>query len=263
LPAASLDESSIRAILLDIEGTTTPVDFVYKTLFPYARERAPEFLRAHRDDAGVREDVAGLQTQHQADAAANLGPPPWPSSMVSSPESELNSATAYIGWLMDRDSKCSPLKSLQGKIWRAGYAKGELHGEIFPDALAAMIRWTRQGKRIAIFSSGSVLAQKLLFSTVAGYDFTHLIEAHFDTGVGAKGDAQSYQRVAETLALPAREILFISDVARELDAAREAGMQTALCVRGELPADAASGKYFVVRSFDVISPWRHRKERMR
>jgi len=126
-----------------------------------------------------------------------------------------------------------------------------------------MIRWTRQGKRIAIFSSGSVLAQKLIFSSVAGYDLTHLIEAHFDTSVGAKGDPRSYLRIAEALALPAREMLFISDVARELDAAREAGMQTALCVRGELPADAASGKYFVVGSFDVISPWRHRKERMR
>ena len=136
MAAAALDEGSIRAVLLDIEGTTTPVDFVHKTLFPYARERTPEFLRARWDDPDVREDVAGLQTQHQADIAANLGPPPW---VTGSPESELNSATAYIGWLMDRDSKCSPLKSLQGKIWREGYAKGELHGEVFPDALAAMM----------------------------------------------------------------------------------------------------------------------------
>ena len=261
MAAAALDESSIRAILLDIEGTTTPVDFVYKTLFPYARERAPEFLRAHWDDPDVREDVAGLRAQHQADAAANLGPPPWPPPMAGSPESELNSATAYVGWLMDRDSKCSPVKSLQGKIWREGYAKGELHGEVFPDALAAMIRWTRLGKRIAIFSSGSVLAQKLLFSTVASCDLTRLIEAHFDTAIGAKGDPQSYLRIAEALVLPAREILFISDVTREIDAARDAGMQAALCVRGELPAEAASGKYFVVRSFDIISPWRHRMGR--
>lgn len=258
MAAVSLDEKSIRAILLDIEGTTTPVDFVYKTLFPYARERSGEFLRVRWDDPEVREDVDGLRAQHQADAAANLGPPPWVSD---SPETELNSATGYVGWLMGRDSKCSPLKSLQGKIWQEGYAKGELHGEVFPDALAALLRWTRQGKRIAIFSSGSVLAQKLLFSTVAGYDLTRVIEAHFDTSVGAKGDAQSYRKIAEALALPAREILFISDVARELDAAREAGMQTALCVRSEPPAEAASEKYFVARSFDIISPWRHRRER--
>jgi enolase-phosphatase E1 len=255
LVSAALDESSIRAILLDIEGTTTPVDFVYKTLFPHARERAPEFLRAHWGDADVREDVAGLRAQHQTDAAANLGPP-W---MADSPQSELTSAIAYVGWLMDRDSKCSPLKSLQGKIWREGYAKGELHGEVFPDALAAMIRWARQGKRIAIFSSGSVLAQKLLFSTVASCDLTRLIEAHFDTSVGAKGDPKSYLRIAEALALPAREILFISDVAQELDAARDAGMQTALCVRGEAPPEAESGKYLVVRSFNTICRWEHRR----
>ncbi len=109
MAAASLDESSIRAILLDIEGTTTPVDFVYKSLFPYARERVPEFLRAHWDDADVRGDVAGLRAQHQADAATNLAPTPWASSMAGSRESELNSAPAYVGWLMDRDSKCAPL----------------------------------------------------------------------------------------------------------------------------------------------------------
>jgi enolase-phosphatase E1 len=256
LAAAALEESSIRAILLDIEGTTTPVDFVYKTLFPYARERAGEFLRAHWDDAGVREDVGGLRAQHQHDAAANLGPPSW---VAGSPASELSSASAYVGWLMDRDSKCSPLKSLQGKIWREGYAKGELHGEVFPDALAAILRWTRQGKRIAIFSSGSVLAQKLLFSTVAHCDLTRLIEAHFDTSIGAKGDPKSYLRIAEALALPAREILFISDVARELDAARDAGIQAALCVRGEAPPEAASGKYFVARSFNTICRWEHRR----
>jgi enolase-phosphatase E1 len=259
LAAAALDESSIRAILLDIEGTTTPVDFVYKTLFPYARDRAPEFLRAHWDDPDVREDVAGLRAQHQADAAANLAPPPWPASMAGSPASGLNSAIAYVGWLMDRDSKSSPLKSLQGKIWREGYAKGELHGELFPDALAAILRWTRQGKRIAIFSSGSVLAQKLLFSTVASCDLTRLIEAYFDTSVGAKDDPQSYLRIAEALALPAREIVFISDVARELDAAQDAGMQTALCVRGEAPPEAACGKYPVVRSFNTICRWEHRR----
>jgi enolase-phosphatase E1 len=259
LAAAALGEGSIRAILLDIEGTTTAVDFVYKTLFPYARERAGEFLRAHWGDADVREDAAGLRAQHQTDAAANLGPPPWPPSLAGSPKSELTSAIDYVGWLMDRDSKCSPLKSLQGKIWREGYAKGELHGEVFPDALAAMIRWARQGKRIAIFSSGSVLAQKLLFSTVASCDLTRLIEAHFDTSVGAKGDPKSYLRIAEALALPAREILFISDVARELDAAQDAGMQTALCVRGEAPAEAASGKHPIVRSFNTICRWEHRR----
>jgi enolase-phosphatase E1 len=249
--AVSLDAGSIRAILLDIEGTTTPVDFVYKTLFPYAREHAGEFLRKHWDDADVREDVAGLHAQHRADAASNLAPPPW---VTGSPKSELDSAVGYVAWLMDRDSKCSPLKSLQGKIWREGYAKGELHGEVFPDVPPAMIRWSQQGKRICIFSSGSVLAQKLLLSTTTAGDLTRLIEAHFDTSVGAKGNPQSYQRIAERLALPAQEILFISDVAREVNAAKDAGMQTALCVRGEAPTEIVNEKHSLVRSFDTVFP---------
>jgi len=254
--ASSLDESSIRAILLDIEGTITPVDFVYNTLFPYARERAAEFLRAQWRDADVREDVAGLRAQHDADAAANLAPPPWPprAPEADAPESEIIAVARYVAWLIDRDSKCSPLKSLQGKIWREGYAKGHLHGEVFDDVPRALARWTQQGKRVAIFSSGSVLAQKLLFSTIAGHDLTRLIEAHFDTSIGAKRVAETYARIAETLALPPREMLFLSDTPQEIDAARDAGMQTALCVRGEASAEAASGKYCVVRSFDTISP---------
>jgi enolase-phosphatase E1 len=248
--AVSLDPSSIRAILLDIEGTTTPVDFVYQTLFPYARAHAGRFLQEHWGDAEVREDVARLRAQHQADAAAKLEPPPW---VAGSAGTELHSATSYVGWLMDRDSKSSPLKSLQGKIWREGYAKGELHGEVFADVPPAMARWSRQGKRICIFSSGSVLAQKLLFSTTAG-DLTRLIEAHFDISVGAKGNPQSYERIAEQLALPAQDILFISDVVQEVDAAKDAGMQTALCVRSDAPAESSNEKHLLVRRFDAVFP---------
>lgn len=249
--ALSLGESSIRAILLDIEGTSTPVDFVYKTLFPYARERAAEFLRRHWDDPGVSEDLAGLRAQHALDGAANLGPPEWPTGAA---ESNATATASYVDWLIDRDSKCSPLKSLQGKIWREGYEKGELHGDVFPDVLPAMIRWSQQGKRIAIFSSGSVLAQKLLFSTTTAGDLTRFVEAHFDTSVGAKSDPASYRRIAEALALPPREILFISDVVRELEAAKAARMQTALCLRGEAPAEAARQPHPIVRSFEIVCP---------
>ena len=257
---AFLDEEKARVLLLDIEGTTTPIDFVYKTLFPFASRRLEPFLREHSRDVEIRSLLQDLQTQNELDRAQGLHPPAWRSD---SEEALLTSSIAYAQWLIDKDSKYTALKSLQGKIWQEGFAKGELRGQVYPDVPPAFERWRRQGRKICIYSSGSVLAQKLLFSTVASCDLTRLVEAHFDTSVGAKGDPQSYLRIAEALALPAREILFISDVARELDAAREAGMQTALCVRGELPADAASGKYFVVGSFDVISPWRHRKERMR
>ena len=248
--AVPSDASSVRAILLDIEGTTTPVDFVYQTLFPYARRQMEKFLRRHGNEAGVQQDIDGLRVQHQADATANLEPPPWASG---SPELEITSAIDYARWLMDRDSKCSALKSLQGKMWQEGYRNGKLRGQVFPDVPLAMIRWSRQGKRICIFSSGSVLAQKLLFSTTASGDLTPSIHSYFDTTIGAKGEPQSYSRIADSLALPAEKILFISDVAKELDAASEAGMQTALCVR-DAPPQGAGERHEVIRSFDSLFP---------
>ncbi len=239
---------SIRAILLDIEGTTTPIDFVFKTLFPYARFRLGKFLRERDSESGVRADIEALRAQHRADSAANLDPPGW---IDTSTALELESATAYGLWLMDRDSKCSPLKSLQGKIWQEGYAKGELHGEVYPDMPLAFERWSSQGKIIAIFSSGSVLAQKLLFDSTPAGDLTRFLRAYFDTTIGPKNASESYRKIAETLAVAAPDILFISDVAKELDAAREAGMQTALCVRSE-PSSAAPSAHGIIRSFEEI-----------
>jgi enolase-phosphatase E1 len=132
---------------------------------------------------------------------------------------------------MDQDRKSTPLKSLQGRIWKKGYRSGELLSQVFEDVPPAMERWHRQGKRVCIYSSGSVLAQKLLFGfTVAG-DLTPLISAYFDTGVGAKMEAESYRRIASALQIPPEEILFISDVVTELDAAQAAGMQSRLSLR--------------------------------
>jgi enolase-phosphatase E1 len=245
-PASGRD--SIRAILLDIEGTTTPIDFVFKTLFPYARRRLGEFLQEHSGEPGVRGDLEALCAQRRADAAENLNPPQW---QDSSRTLELESATAYGLWLMDRDSKCSALKSLQGKIWQEGYAKGELRGEVYPDVPPAFARWTRQGKIIAIFSSGSVLAQKLLFGSTAAGDLTHFLTDYFDTTTGAKNMPASYRKIAETLRLEAPAILFISDVAKELDAARDAGIQTALCVRTD-PATQITSTHDLIESFEGI-----------
>lgn len=239
---------SIRAILLDIEGTTTPIDFVFKTLFPYARLRLGPFLRERGGESEVRADIEALRAQHRADSAANLNPAGW---IDTSTALELESATAYGVSLMDRDSKCSPLKLLQGKIWQEGYAKGELRGEVYPDVPPAFVRWSGQGKIIAIFSSGSVLAQKLLFSSTAAGDLTRFLRAYFDTTIGPKNASESYRKIVETLSVAAPGILFISDVAKELDAAREAGMQTALCVRSET-SSAAPGAHRIIRSFEEI-----------
>ena len=246
--AVSLDASRIRAILLDIEGTTTPVDFVYRTLFPYARQKFEDFLRRHREDSAVREDLEWLRKQYRADEAQGMELPPW---RGDSAELLLASAAAYGRWLIDRDSKVFALKSIQGKIWEEGYRSGELHGEVYPDVPAAFSRWSRQGKAIAIYSSGSILAQKLLFGSTTHGDLTPHLSAYFDTTTGAKADAESYKKIAISLALPASEILFISDVARELDAARQAGMETVLCVRsGGTPP--SPGIHQVINTFDEV-----------
>jgi enolase-phosphatase E1 len=248
LAAAFAGDDSIRAILLDIEGTTTPIDFVYKTLFPYARANVERFLLEHAGGPDVRAGVDALREQHRADAGEDINPPKW---VADSPDTELASATTYALWLMGRDSKCPALKSLQGKIWQEGYAKGQLRGEVYPDVPPAFARWSRQGKIIVIFSSGSVLAQKLLFSSTTAGDLTRNLRAHFDTTTGPKSMPTSYLKIAETLATEPRAILFISDVERELDAAEAAGMHTALCVRTE-SAEQLAGTHWIIHSFEEI-----------
>jgi enolase-phosphatase E1 len=234
-----------RAILLDIEGTTTPVDFVYQVLFPYARRRLRDFLTEQADAPEVRADRARLSDERAQDERHGLAPPAW--------RDDPESAVAYLSWLMDRDRKSTALKSIQGKIWEAGYLNGELLSEVFPDVPAAFARWSRQQKVIAIFSSGSVLAQKLLFAHTTAGDLTRYLRAYFDTTTGPKKEAASYEQIAAALALPPAAILFLSDVTAELNAAKSAGMSTALCLRpGNAPAEP--GAHPVIRTFDEISP---------
>ena len=157
----------MQTILLDIEGTTTPVAFVYEVLFPYARRGVQEFLEQHWRNNNVRADLERLRREHAADASQNPPPPVW---QDKSPEAQVQSAVAYVHWLMDRDSKSTGLKSLQGKIWEAGYRNSELCGQVYADVAPAFARWSKQNKQISIFSSGSVLAQKLLFSATPAGD---------------------------------------------------------------------------------------------
>jgi enolase-phosphatase E1 len=245
--ALPIGGSSLQAILLDIEGTSTPIDFVYRTLFPYARRKLKDFLVDHREDFAVRDNIDALRMQHDKDTNEQLNPPPW----IQDTQAELASATEFALWLMDRDSKCAALKSLQGKIWQEGYQRGELRGEVYPDVPAALARWVAQGKTICIFSSGSVLAQRLLFGSTAAGNLNRFIQANFDTTVGTKHSPESYARIAETLAITPANILFISDVAKELDAAQEAGMRTALCERTEL-AGRSAATHSVIHTFDEI-----------
>jgi enolase-phosphatase E1 len=234
----SLAATDIAIVLLDIEGTTTPIAFVHDVLFPYARARLGSFLESHASDDDVRRILEDLRTERS----------------VPADNDELREATVvgYVHALMDRDRKSGPLKALQGRIWEQGYRDGELKGEVYPDVPAAFARWTADAVRIGIFSSGSVLAQQLLFANSTAGDLSRFLSCHFDTGVGAKGEPGSYRRIVETIGLTAARILFVSDVAKELDAAREAGLRTLLCVRP--PASApTSSTYELVESFDTIT----------
>ncbi|HEX4949947.1 MAG TPA: acireductone synthase [Blastocatellia bacterium] len=211
-----------KVILLDIEGTTTPIDFVYQVLFPYARQHVQSYLAAHWDD--VQADLAQLQREHAADEQQGLQPPVLDTA-------QLTAVVAYLHWLMDRDRKATPLKSLQGKVWEEGYKSGALKSQLFADVPRAFENWQQQGKRIAIFSSGSVLAQKLLFTYTEYGDLSGFISGWFDTNVGPKREADSYRRIASALLCAPHEVSFISDVTAELEAAKEAGMQTFLSLR--------------------------------
>lgn len=234
----------VRALLLDIEGTTTPLAFATDTLFPYARHHVRGFLERRGTEPGVRQDVELLRQEHEADDRGGRQPPPWADTLAGS--------LAYIAFLMDQDRKSTGLKALQGRIWEEGFRSGALRGDLYPDVPPALARWRTQGRLIAIFSSGSVLAQKLVFATARAGDLTPQVHAYFDTTTGPKREAESYRRIAHELGLAPAHVLFISDVAEELDAARGAGLQTALCVR-----DAAGGAgeaHPLVTTFDTVFP---------
>jgi enolase-phosphatase E1 len=217
-----------RAILLDIEGTTTTIAFVHETLFSFARRHLTEYLGLHAASPEFAPIVNALRAEHERDRAARQSPPPWDES---SPGLRLHSIAAYCDWLMDRDRKSTPLKELQGRIWADGYQRGELVGHVFADVAPALARWRSAGKRIAIFSSGSVHAQRLLFAHSCAGDLSAYLDAYFDTTTGPKREAESYGRIAAALDLAPHDVLFISDTHAELDAARGAGMQTRMAIR--------------------------------
>ena len=245
----SLDEARIQAILLDIEGTTTSIQFVYQTLFPYARQHVGEFLEQHADSQTVHDALKQWRREWETDAQ-EPDCPPW---REGTDRKTRESATAYCRWLMDRDRKSTPLKALQGMIWESGYRHGELRGHVYPDVPAAFERWKRQGKRISIFSSGSILAQKLIFAHTDAGDLTPFLTAHFDTTTGTKQEAESYRKIATALGEAPGAVLFLSDSVAELDAARAASMQTALAARPENPAPGPHN-HRVILSLEEVFP---------
>jgi enolase-phosphatase E1 len=241
-----------HAILLDVEGTTTPISFVYEVLFPFARDNIRAFIEERLSGFGTGEllgDLNLLEEENKRDQAEGLGPP----SIIGCPPGQyVDSIVHYLHWLMDRDRKSTPLKSIQGRVWEAGYLSGRLKGEVFEDVPRAFERWTGQGRRIAIFSSGSVLAQRLLFAHTGPGDLTRFISGYFDTKIGAKAEATSYERIAGELGEPPEEIVFVSDVVAELDAARVSGMETVLCVRPGNRSQPEGAHHRMLASFDQM-----------
>lgn len=201
-------------ILTDIEGTTSSISFVKDVLFPYARRALPAFVRAHGDDPEVRKWLDRV-------AADNGG--------VCSDEVIVETLQ---GWI-DQDDKHTALKALQGMLWQDGYRSGDFAAHLYADAAAMLPRWHQAGHKLAVYSSGSVAAQKLFFGNSDAGDLAPLFSAFFDTEVGHKRDADSYRRIASALDQAPREILFLSDVVEELDAARDGGLRTVLVDRRE------------------------------
>lgn len=258
-------QPSRGAILLDIEGTTTPISYVYDVLFPYARRALLPYVEAHLDDDQVREALVHLRKEWREDVARGEQPPAWRED-ARAPKgnakgngkadndrhARIEPIVAYAKWLMDRDRKGFGLKALQGHITRQGYEDGSLKGEVYPDVPVAFERWRAAGIRLAIFSSGSAMAQQMLFRTTSYGDMTRYLGHFFDTTVGTKRAPESYRTIASQLGCDPERVLFISDVSAELDAARGAGCDTRLCVRGGPAEKPKVSKHTVIYDFKDV-----------
>lgn len=211
-----------RCILLDIEGTTSSISFVYDVMFPYVRKHLAGFLAEQWDDAVVQDCLPLLARDVRQDLDSWLDP--------DSSVAQRQVAEAVIE-LMDGDVKATGLKKLQGCIWKNGFESGQLVAHVYDDVEPAIRRWNADGIDVRIYSSGSVEAQKLFFGHCIAGNLLDWFAGHYDTTSGSKKESTSYVAIATDSGLDAGDILFVSDVAAELDAARAAGMQTVLCVR--------------------------------
>mgnify|MGYP003672869047 FL=1 len=226
-----MSNPTVRAIVTDIEGTTTDINFVHKVLFPYAHNKLPEFLRANAEIPAVAEQIDAVRSE------------------MGDPDATLEAVIAELLHWIETDQKVTPLKALQGMVWADGYQRGDFKGHLYSDVAPALHQWKEAGKALYVYSSGSVQAQKLLFGYSDEGDLTPLFSGYFDTHIGHKREATAYQRIVAELDLPADAVLFLSDVVEELDAAKQAGMQTLQLVR---EGTQAGTHHACVTRFDEI-----------
>ncbi|MEQ9899727.1 acireductone synthase [Pectobacterium punjabense] len=221
----------INAIVTDIEGTTSDIRFVHRVLFPYARERLADTVQQHGSDPEIAQALNALRQE------------------LGQPDADSDVLIAALHQFMDEDRKSTALKQLQGIIWRAGYRNGDFQGHLYPEVAKQLAAWQQQGLRLYVYSSGSVEAQQLLFGYSNAGDLRALFSDYFDTRVGAKRETNSYRTIAQAIGLPAEQLLFLSDIRQELDAAQEAGWHTCQLIRDD--ADSVSRHRQVAR-FDQI-----------
>ena len=220
----------IKAILTDIEGTTSAVSFVFDVLFPYAARHLPDFVLAHADEPAVAEQLAAVRAES------------------GEPEADVQRVIEILlGWIA-ADRKATPLKALQGMVWAEGYQAGQLKGHVYPDAVEALKRWKQQGYDLYVYSSGSIQAQRLIFGCSEAGDLTPLFSGYFDTTSGPKREVASYRNIAQAIGCSPEQILFLSDIVEELDAARQAGLQTVGLARegGELAGHESVASFAVI-----------------
>ncbi|KWS10350.1 haloacid dehalogenase [Pseudomonas syringae pv. syringae] len=222
----------IKAILTDIEGTTSAVSFVFDVLFPFARKHLPAFVREHAEQPAVAQQLQAVRDQ------------------AGEPDADVERVIALLLEWIAEDRKATPLKALQGMVWEQGYNAGQLKGHVYPDAVDALKHWHQQDYRLYVYSSGSIQAQQLIFGCSEAGDLSGLFSGYFDTTSGPKREAQSYRTIAQAMDCPAGDILFLSDIVEELDAAQSAGMATCGLARD---GGALAGHRYVT-SFALIDP---------
>ncbi|WP_447555181.1 acireductone synthase [Vreelandella sp. EE22] len=229
--SSRLDNTSIRAVVTDIEGTTTDIRFVHEVLFPYAHDQLPEYVNTHSAQPDVAEQIDAVRRE------------------LGDSDAAIDKVIETLMYWIETDQKKTSLKALQGMMWADGYQRGAFQGHLYEDVAPRLRQWTEAGKKLYVYSSGSVQAQKLLFGHSVEGDLTPLLSGYFDTHIGHKREASAYRHIVVELDLPAESILFLSDVVEELDAARLAGMQTLQLVR---EGTQAGTEHASVASFDEI-----------
>jgi enolase-phosphatase E1 len=222
----------IKAIVTDIEGTTSSISFVHDILFPYAKEHIADFVRGNAEDPNVLPCLNDIRRATGEDL-------------------DVEGIILQLKQWIDEDKKITPLKALQGLIWEQGYKQSKFFGHIYPDAVENLRKWHEQDIRLFVYSSGSVYAQKLLFAHTEFGDLTKLFDGYFDTTIGAKTEVDSYKNILKQLDMKGAEVLFLSDLEKELDAAREGGLQTCCLVREKIANHETNHKQAF--SFDDIS----------